>query len=75
MEMKERHTITSDELDEWMWRPQWQTFASSFDAVSNKKLELDAAADNLVFRVTDHGETKFLGTDKAAAIVAYNDAP
>jgi hypothetical protein len=71
----ERHTITPDELDEWLRRPQWQTFASSFSSVSNKALELDAAADNLVFRVTDHGETKFLGADRTAAVAAYNEAP
>jgi len=73
--MRERHTITADDLDEWLRRPQWQTFASSFCAVSNKKIEIDAAADGpVVFRVTDHDETKFLGTDRAAAVAAYNDA-
>jgi len=73
--MRSRHIITMEELDEWMRRPQWQTFASSFSSASNKALELDAAADCLMFRVTDHGETKFLGADKAAAIAAYNEAP
>jgi hypothetical protein len=72
--MKGRHTITPDELDEWLRRPQWQTFASSFSSTSNKALEVDAAADGRVFRVMDHGETKFVGTDKAAAIAAYNAA-
>lgn len=74
--MKVRHTITSDELDEWLRRPQWQAFARSFSAVSHKALEIDGAvgSSGLVFRVTDHGETKFLGTDKAAAIAAYNEA-
>jgi hypothetical protein len=70
-----RHTITPDELDEWLRRPQWQTFARSGSAVSNKKLEIDAATNGpVVFRVTDHGETRFLGTDAAAAITAYNAA-
>lgn len=73
--MNGRHTTTVEDLDEWLRRPRWQTFASSFSSVSDKALELDAAADNLVFRVTDHGETKFLGADKAAAIAAYNEAP
>jgi hypothetical protein len=73
--MKGRHTITVEELDEWMRRPQWQAFARSFSGTSHKAFELDAAADNLVFRVTDHGETKFLGADKVAAIAAYNEAP
>ena len=74
--MKGRHTITEAELDEWLRRPQWKDFARSFSSVSQKALDIDAAASNgLVFRVIDHGETKFLGTDKAAAIAAYNDAP
>lgn len=72
--MKGRHTITLDELDEWLRRPQWQTFASSFSRDSNKGLEIDAASEGPVFRVFDHGETKFLGTDKAAAVAAYNAA-
>lgn len=74
--MTERHMITLDELDEWLRRPQWQAFARSFSDFSHKALELDAAVSGgPVFRVTDHGETKFLGTDKAAAIAAYNEAP
>lgn len=74
--MKGRHTITPGELDEWLHRPQWQTFARSFSNVSQKAMEIDGAASaGLVFRVTDHGETKFLGTDRAAALAAYNDAP
>ena len=70
-----RHTITPDELDEWLRSPQWKNFSSSFSSTSEKRLEVDAAADVRVFRVTDHGETKFLGADKAAAIAAYNEAP
>jgi hypothetical protein len=75
--MKERHTITHSELDEWLRRPQWQIFARSGSAVSNKALEVDGAVLNgpPVFRVTDHGETKFIGADRAAAIAAYNEAP
>lgn len=74
--MKRRHTITQSELDEWLKRPQWQAFARSFSNVSHKALEVDGAAPSgPVFRVTDHGETKFLGADKAAAIDAYNAAP
>jgi hypothetical protein len=73
--MTKRHTITQSDLDEWLRRPQWQPFASSFSRGSNKSLELDAAADGVIFRVLDHGETKFLGTDKIAAIEAYNAAP
>jgi len=69
-----RHTITEHELNEWLSRPQWQVFASSGGSDSNKCLEIDAAEGGRVFRVTDHGETVFLGADKVAAIAAYNEA-
>jgi len=69
-----RHTITLDELDEWLRRPQWQAFARSLTNLSHKALEVDAASSGPVFRVTDRGETMFLGTDKAAAVAAYNAA-
>lgn len=72
--MKGRHTITQNELDEWMRRPQWQTFARSFSNVSRKSLEIDGSTGPAVFRVTDHEEIKFIGTDMTAAIAAYNDA-
>jgi hypothetical protein len=75
MKRHKRHTVTQAELDEWLRTPQWQRFASSFSAISNKGLEIDAAAPERVFRVLDHGETKFIGADMAAAIAAYNDAP
>lgn len=74
--MKGRHTITQAELDEWLKRPQWQAFARSFSQASHKALEVDGAATGgPVFWVVDHGETKFLGADKDAAIAAYNEAP
>lgn len=74
--MKGRHTITQKELDEWMRRPKWIAFARSVSAVSHKALEVDGATSgDPVFRVTDHGGTTFVGTDKAAAIAAYNEAP
>lgn len=73
--MRGRHTINQEELDEWLRRPQWRAFARSFSNVSHKTLEIDGAASGPVFRVTDHGETRFIGTDRAAAIAAYNEAP
>lgn len=56
--MKGRHTVTEAELDEWLRRPRWQAFARSFSNTSLKALEIDAAADGPVFRVTDHGGHK-----------------
>jgi len=70
-----RHTITVDELDNWLRTPQWQPVACSFGKDSGKRLEIDAGSDGLVFRVTDHGETRFLGTNRSAAVAAYNEAP
>ena len=72
--MKGRHMITAAELDEWMVMPQWVTFARSSSSVSHKVFEIDATAPDIVFRVTDHGDVKFIGTDKAAALAAYNTA-
>lgn len=66
------HTVTERELNGWLCRPQWQVFASSVGHDSHKRLEVDSGGDANVFRVTDHDETIFLGTDKAAAITAYN---
>jgi hypothetical protein len=73
--MTERHTITAEGLDEWLRRPQWQTFARSCSDVSNKALEIDAASPSgPVFRVVDHGVTLFIGMDRVAAIDTYNAA-
>jgi hypothetical protein len=69
------HTITERELNEWLCRPQWQQFAASFGAEANKRFEVDTNdRGECVYRVTDHGETVFLGADKVAAIAAYNEA-
>lgn len=69
------HTVTELELTEWLHRPQWQIFAHSVSRGSNKSLEVDAGDNGRALRVTDHGNTVFLGTDKGAAIAAYNAAP
>lgn len=70
-----RHEVTEKELNEWLCREQWQPFASSASATSNKRLDVDSSDSVRAFRVIDRGETIFLGTDKAAAIAAYNSAP
>lgn len=72
----EHHRITERELNEWLCRPQWQQFAASCGPGSNKRFEVDGGdTGQRVFRVTDRGETVFLGADKVAAIVTYNNAP
>lgn len=70
-----RHTITEKELNEWLCQPQWQILASSCGNDSNKQLEFDRTEYGCVFRVSNHGETIFLGANKSAAVAAYNDAP
>lgn len=73
--MATRHTITERELNEWLCRPQWHTFASSASGDGVKRLDIDVGTEEgPVLRVTDRGETVFLGTDKAAAVAAYNSA-
>lgn len=71
----EHHKITERELNEWLCRPQWQQFAASCGPGSNKRFEVDAGDNGRTFRVTDQGNTIFLGNDKARAIAAYNAAP
>lgn len=68
------HTISEKDLNEWLCRPQWQTYASSGEQGFHKRLEIDSADGGHVFRTTRNGETIFLGSDKAAAIAAYNEA-
>lgn len=68
-----RHRITETELDEWMsdQRTRWVQFAASSSLESNKRLEVSLGGE---YRVTDAGAVSYLGTDKSAAIRAYNDA-
>lgn len=70
-----RHTVNERELDAWLCIARWQEFAGSYGQGSDKSFEVDATNGDLVFKVTDRGETVFLGTDRQAAIAAYNKAP
>lgn len=67
-----RHTVTVEELETCLNAEAWHSIASSYGNGSAKSMEVDNGG---VLRVRDHGETKFLGTDKAKAVAAYNDAP
>lgn len=67
-----RHTITEQELNEWLAQEAWRRFASSAGDDSHKTFEVNAAG---MFRVMDHGKEVYVGFDKAAAIEAYNAAP
>lgn len=67
-----RHTVTVDELDEWLNREIWSIGASSHGKGSDKFLKVSQAG---IFRVIDHDEIKYTGDDKYAAVQAYNEAP
>lgn len=62
------HTITESDLEEWLNRPRWEVYASSGGPNTRKTLE----ADRDIFRVKHGDETVFLGSDRAAAVAAYN---
>jgi len=51
---------------------KWSQYAASGGEGTLKRLELNF--DGL-FRVIDRGEVVYLGDDRTAAILAYNDAP
>lgn len=69
------HTITRDELIDWMGEERWTTFASSFGDGSNKRLDVELGLDPNQFRVIDHDGLVYLGIHETAAIAAYNAAP
>jgi hypothetical protein len=66
------HTITLEELDDYLAQEAWDMAASSSGNGSMKRLEVNNAG---ALRVTDHGEIKYIGSDKSRAVDAYNAAP
>jgi len=76
--MSNRHTITVDEVNKWLDEERWETFASSCNSRSNKKIEFSNAGR---FRVTDYNRAEGLdrvlyeGDDQHKAVDAYNGAP
>ena len=66
-----RHLLNESELVQWMGE-KWSQYAASGGEGTLKRLELNF--DGL-FRVIDRGEVVYLGDDRTAAILAYNDAP
>ena len=68
-----RHTITVSVLDGFLdqQKTRWISVASSWAPGSNKFL--DASYDGN-YRVRDHGNLIYVGTDKIAAVNEYNAA-
>lgn len=71
------HTITREDVTEWL-SDNWVNFAASYGRAKNgnsthKSFEVNA--NTKTFRVVDHGDVTYLGTDIDEAVAAYNEAP
>lgn len=67
-----RHTITLDEMYEYLGQEGWHNAASSHSKDSQKKLEVSTKG---MFRVSDHGKVTYQGASLGVAVDAYNEAP
>lgn len=67
-----RHTVTFEEMSEYINREIWSMCACSSSQRSRKRLE---ASTKGMFRVTDGDEIKYQGASLGAAVDAYNEAP
>lgn len=68
-----KHTITEEELDEWLQSDPWKQFAASGSASSHKHFHMNVVDGRM--RVLDHGVAIYEGADRVEAIRAYNEAP
>lgn len=68
-----RHTITEEELDEWLQSDPWKQFAAGGGNGSHKLFHINVIDGRT--RVLDHDVAIYEGADRAAAIRAYNEAP
>ena len=67
-----RHTLTIEEIEEYLDKEYWSQLACSFGIDSNKRLEANTKG---IFRVTTHGKVTYQGKYLAPAVDAYNEAP
>lgn len=68
-----RHTITFEEISEYINQDIWSIAAASSSADgSHKRLE---ASTKGMFRVTTNGKITYQGMSLGVAVEAYNDAP
>lgn len=70
--MNRRHTVTFEEISDYINQEVWSMAACSASALSRKRLE---ASTKGMFRVTDGDEIKYQGMSLGAAVDAYNEAP
>lgn len=66
------HTITQEDLEFWLSEEEWHQFACSHGVGTNKRF--DVSSPSGLLRVKDHGKVVYEGTDRAAAVAAYNSA-
>ncbi len=66
-----RHSITLEELDEYLRSSCWHTAAANYTPGSSKKLEVKMTGELLV---TINGRVLYCGDNKATAIQTYNEA-
>ena len=67
-----RHTITLEEMYEYLGQEGWHNAASSHGNGSHKKLEVSTKG---MFRVTTQGKVTYQGASLGVAVDAYNEAP
>jgi hypothetical protein len=67
-----RHTITFDEMTEYLNKEVWSMAACSGGAGSHKRLEVSTKG---MLRVTDRGKVTYQGASLGVAVDAYNEAP
>jgi hypothetical protein len=67
-----RHTITYEEMSDYLNQEGWHNAASSGGFESNKRLEVSTKG---TFRVTTHGKITYQGASLGVAVDAYNEAP
>lgn len=70
--MMARHTITFEEMSDYLDREFWSSIASSGGKDSHKKLEVSTKG---MFRVTDRRKATYQGASLGHAVDAYNEAP
>lgn len=67
-----RHTITFEEMSDYLNQEGWNVAASSHGKGSSKKLEVSTRG---MFRVTTHDKVTYQGGSLGVAVDAYNEAP
>lgn len=67
-----RHTVSFEEMLNYITQESWDLAAASDGKGSQKKLEISSKG---AFRVTDHDKVIYHGVSLGLAVDAYNDAP